>query len=315
MKRSCEFDGRGPRMAGVTGPVGDDLLRAAIDTGRVNALAARAHRRLDRDLARIAPGLGGVPLDAAQVGMVAQIGVHCTGWLAPDPLHAVNLAGVWTFVADWLIDHRAASIAEVDDLVARCVAVGQHAPLAPDDGVGARLVAAIRDGLRLRGPADAWGPAWVAEIRRYLTAMRLELQWRSGAKPSIDEYLSNHDSVGLRFAFATLLVVDEAGPEDWRPGPGTLSEAADATALVIRLANDLAGAARERAYGDVNVLTLGMASEQVGDRIRRETERCRELYAAVPPVHQRRVSYLERVLGFNLGVYGAGDYWAPDAGA
>ena len=178
----------------------------------------------------------------------------------------------------------------------------RHPPLTPDDGVGTRLVAAIRDGLRSSAHADAWGPAWVAEIRRYLTGMRLELQWRSGAKPSIDEYLSNHDSVGLRFAFATLLVVDDAAPDDWRPGPGTLSEAADATALAIRLANDLAGAARERAYGDVNVLTLGMASEQVGDRIRRETERCRQLYAAVPPVHQRRVSYLARVSGSNLGV-------------
>lgn len=299
----------------MTEAAGDNLLRAAIDVGRASALAARAHRRLDRDLARIAPGLGGVPLDATQVGMVAQIGVQCTPWLAPDPLHTVNLAGVWTFVADWLVDHAAQSTADVDDLLACCVAVGRGARPAPGDGVGAALVAAIRDGLHSRPLDEAWGHAWVAEIARYLTAMRLELEWRSGAKPSMDTYMSNHDSVGLRFAFATLLIVDDAAPQDWHPGPGTLSEAADATALAIRLANDLAGASRELAYADVNVLTLGMAPEEVGERIRRETTRCRALYAAVPAVHRRRVSYLERVLGFNLGVYGAGDYWAGDAGA
>ncbi len=282
-------------------PDGLDGLRAGMEIGRTTAMAARAQRLLAAEL-RALPG-DAIVFDEAMLSLLAQVGAHAAGWLPLDRLHVVNRASLWIFAVDWLVDRQSDSVARVDEVIARNISVLEGQP-ARDAVAG--LLAATRTAVATGG---ALLPAFDDEARRVLVAMRREWDWREGPTPSPDTYMSNMDSIGLRFAFVTLLAVDGATGADWQPGPGTLSAAADATARVLRMVNDLAGFERERAFGDVNLLALGPTAAQVRETIRAETARTVRLLARQPRPRRRFAGYLERVLGFNIGLYSTTDYW------
>lgn len=281
-------------------PGGLDGLRASTEIGRTTATAVRAQRLLAAELEALADEVTG--LDASMLSVLTQVGAHAAGWLPLDRLHVVNRASLWIFAVDWLVDRHADSVARVDDVVARNIEVLEGRPAR--DGV-----AGLLDATRTAVANGALLPDFDDEARRVLGAMRREWDWRDGPAPSPDTYMSNVDSIGLRFAFVTLLAVDGATRADWRPGPGTLSAATDATARVLRMINDLAGFERERAFGDVNLLALGPPAAQVREAIRADTARTVRLLARQPRSRRRWADYLERVLGFNTGLYGTTDYW------
>jgi hypothetical protein len=288
-------------------------LTSATEHGRVGAKAALGQRELDQEMSEYGAAFDAKPFDGALLSLLALVNAYCAPWLRMSDLHTGNRASLWLFGFDWQVDHQAQTSDEVDDLVSRTLAIADGGEAGTADGLGT-LLARIRAELAAKPAFALLAPAWREELARTVAAMAREHRWRVGpTRPTVAEYLDNADNLGLAFVFSTLLVLDGAPPQAWQAGPGTLREAVLATQQLLRFINDVGTRKREAAYGDLNVLELGLTQPAVDAQIADRTRRCLELYATLRRhehgIPRHWVSYLERVLGFNVGLYGVADYW------
>ncbi|OLB77481.1 MAG: hypothetical protein AUI14_16015 [Actinobacteria bacterium 13_2_20CM_2_71_6] len=285
----------------------EDLL-AGREWGRICALAGECQR----DLAECADSYGGLflarPFDPALFGTLAFACAFGGPWLTPDQLRVAARTCLWCFGLDWLVDYVATTPGEVDGIVRRCLAVAGGAAPGPDDEL-TRFLADIRDDLSAAGTFPALHPIWYDELRRMLTAMARERDWRSAgdARPTFDEYLHNADNLGFSFVYVShWFLAGEPVPAE---RVGELRAAGWEVQRVIRLLNDLGTYERDVTWGDLNALMLGVTRSDVSRRVAALTDHCRELIRPLRVEHPKLTVYLSRQIGFNMGFYRIGDYW------
>jgi hypothetical protein len=272
--------------------------------GATCALAAQGQRDLQR-LADADPEMfPRVPFDGSVFGTLAMANAFSAPWLGADALRTANRASLWAFRVDWFADHLATDPAELADLTAACLAVADGAE--PPDRLTA-LLAGIRDELARRPDFQVWQPVWREELRRMLAAMTIELDWRTtNATVTVARYLDNADNLGSSFVNVSHWL---ANPE---PGPAVAADVLAATRAqqrVIRVLNDLATVERDRAWGDLNLLLLGLGRAEVAELLSTLTG---ESAAALEPVRASQpelADFLHRQVEFCRGFYGLTDYW------
>src|SRR5690242_8666788 len=108
-------------------------IMPATESGRVCAVAGRAQREVREWAARYDGLFGAGPFDPTLFNTVCLRTAFSAPWLGSTALRVTNRVAVWSFGAGRLIDHVATSRADVQDLVARCLAVAGGAPPAQND--------------------------------------------------------------------------------------------------------------------------------------------------------------------------------------
>ncbi|MFC6879821.1 MULTISPECIES: terpene synthase family protein [Actinomadura] len=306
-------------------PVEAGEIRTAAEQGRICALTAQCERDL-QSCAKTYPGLfSGRPFDATLFNAVSMANAFGSPGCTREQLETANRTSLWIFALDWQIDYLATERADVDAVVAECLAAGRGEP--PDGDVPlARFLTDIRERLATSPSFGAFEEVWTDELRRMLAAMAREWDWqaartaegkaaagggtRPGAVPpgpSLDDYLANADNFGSTFV--------NAGHWIFNSEPGALArldallEASRDVQQVLRLLNDLATYRRDVAWGDLNALLLGADRETVTARIAELVERCRERLGPLRGPCPAETAYLERQIGYSMGFYGGTDYW------
>ena len=288
-----------------TGPTGPDAAAAAHASGVTCAVAAQGQRDLQR-LADADPVLfPRVPFDGSVFSTLAMANAFSAPWLGADALRTANRASLWAFRVDWYADHVATSADQLAELTSACLAVADGAE-PPDPLTG--LLAGIRDDLA-RGPEFRGAqPVWREELRRMLDAMAVEAAWRASASTvTVEQYLGNADNLGSAFVNVSHWLANPE-PTVHNVVPQVLA-AARAQQRVIRVLNDLATYERDVAWGDLNLLRLGLDRAGAEDLLARLT---RELDDALVPLRAgqpRLATFLHRQAEFCRGFYGLTDYW------
>lgn len=267
-----------------------------LELGRCCALAVACARDLMRHARRYDGLFPDGVFDSGFYQALGLAGAFGSPWATVEELRAGGRASLWVFAVDRLIDDVAGSRAEVETLVAECLAVA-------DGAEPRRPVTEFLAGLRAGLPGEA--RAWRDQLGRMLMAMLREWDWRSGERPTLEEYLDNADSTGSSFVNVSHWL---ATGDAWTLAHlDRVREASQATQRYLRLLNDLATAGRERGHGDVNALSLGAGREEVTARLGRLSA---EAVRLIGPLDSPRTAfYLERQLTFNTGFYGLSDYW------
>jgi hypothetical protein len=284
---------------------------AAIEFGRVAALAGHGHRDLARVTARYPELFPARPFDPAMLATIAYATAACAPWLSRAGARMVNLVSLWLFGLDLRTERL--TPAAVRDLRRRCLAVADGADAQSGDQVG-EMLALVRD--RLAGTVPGFtsrSDVWREALSATLTAVVRERTWTTrlsaatrGRPPSPAEYLDNAASTGFAVVFSVLWLIDTAGREAFG---ANLTAAVDAAQRVLRLVNDLGSYGREMESNDVNVLRLGMTRAELTVQIATATDRLLDLAAVVRSTRPRLATYVERQVGFAVGLYGAGDFW------
>lgn len=286
-----------------------EALSSATESGRVSALAAGGQRDL-ADRAVAYPELfPPKPFDGTLFGSVALANANTAPWCTGDQLTVVNRSALWMCAADWRIDYLSKTADEADAVVARCLAVADGEEPDADDALG-RFLAEIRDALGAGTPELR--RAWSAELRLVLGAMARERRWTldhaaGGPLPSLDRYLANSDSFASSFVNVShWIALGEAA---------TLARLPDLTAAgrivqrILRLVNDLATYERDVAWGDVNVLMLGVDRAEVTAMVGALVEECLGRLEPLTGHCPQETVYLARQIGFSSGFYRVGDFW------
>jgi signal transduction histidine kinase len=287
-------------------------LTAAVELGRIAALAAGGQRDLQERATAYPELFPSRPFDATVFSAVSQSTAFGAPWCTREQLRIANRTALWIFALDWRIDHLSRSRAEVDEIVRRCLAVVDGAEPVADDPLGAFL-AEIRDELAATPAFEQWSAAWRAEFARMLGAMTRERQWTfdrdagvADWSPSLDDYLENADNFGSSFVNVSHWIA--------MGEPKTLDRLAELTAAgrtvqrILRLVNDLATYARDVQWGDLNALML-VAEKDVTDHLANLVEECRLLLRPLSQVCPREARYLARQIGFSTGFYQLADFW------
>ena len=286
-------------------------MQAAAEVGRIGVLAATGQR----DLAQVAakyPDLFPQRLfDHAMFGTIALANAYSAPWLGKAQARVLNLASLWLFGLD--LHAERISPAEIDDLAQRCLAVADGGDPEPGDGI-TELLAIVRT--ELAGAASRFTASravWREALRQTLVAVAREQTWTAAmgtddrGLPTPDEYLGNAASTGFSMVFATLWLTGSTSTE---PAFGAdLSAAVDAAERVLRLINDRGSYAREKRSGDLNVLMLGLTRAQLDRQIEESTYGCLARLRPLRANQPQPVTYVERQVGFAIGLYGAGDFW------
>ncbi|MEV7805956.1 terpene synthase family protein [Microbispora sp. NPDC088329] len=288
-----------------------DELRAAELLGTTVAVAALSQRDLQECGTTYSSLFPDDPFDVTLFNAVALANAFGAPWLSFKQLRIANRTSLWIFAVDWLIDYKADSRAQVDDVARRILAVADGA--SPDDPL-TRFLADIRDELATAPGYAQWGSAWRDQVERLLVASAREWDWKAAraagdnsALPSFEEYLDNADNYGSSLVnighwiyngdLAALAHFDE------------LRAAGDEVQRILRLLNDLATYERDLTWGDLNSQMLGVGREQVLARVAELIDNCRKLLEPLRDACPREVTYLERQIGYSLGFYGITDYW------
>ncbi|WP_169948476.1 terpene synthase family protein [Microbispora sp. H11081] len=285
---------------------GEETALAA-DLGRTCALAARCQRDLQAGAAPYGDLFPARPFDPAFFAGVSMVTAFGSPWASPGELRAVGRASLWIFAVDRLVDQVAGSRAEVETLVAECLAAAGAGP-AQDAPAVVRYLTDLRDELAAEPAYPALGPVWLDRLGRTLRAMVQEWRWREeGAPVSLDEYLQGADGCGSSFVNVSHWI--RTG-DPWTLGNiDELLRVSDEVQRYLRLLNDLATRERERALGDANALAFGVGVDEVTARMNEIRRRCLTLLEPVRAGSRRTAAYLERQIGFNTGFYGLADYW------
>jgi hypothetical protein len=238
---------------------------------------------------------------------------YSADWLTPEQLRLAARTCLWCFGVDWLVDYVATTSNEVNDIVQRCMAVADgRAPVPGDDLT--QFLAELRTELATSSGFEAVYPIWRDELRRMLTAMALEWDWRSVrragglAVPTVEDYLDNADNLGFSFVYVTHWSLTGEYHSDRM---GELRVAGWRVQRVIRLINDLGSYERDRLWGDLNCLMLGLTRADVIEVISASIDHCRQLLRPLRAGQPKLSRYLARQVGFNLGFYQVADYWKP----
>ncbi|MEV0155710.1 terpene synthase family protein [Micromonospora sp. NPDC050686] len=234
-------------------------------------------------------------------------------WCTAEQLRAANRIVLWGFALDWLIDHRAGSRDEVDDLVARCLAVADGEPPAAGDHLGGYL-AAVQAELDTVPAFAAHRPLWRDCLRATVEAMAREWSWKDAwrvggrsALPDLDDYLANADNHACTIVNighwlytgdeATLAHLDE------------LVAVSNEVQRALRLVNDLGTYERDLRWGDLNAILLVEDEAQVRDRLAALVADCRRRLVPLRSSCPREADYLARQIGFSSGFYQLADFW------
>ncbi|WP_214414249.1 terpene synthase family protein [Sphaerisporangium fuscum] len=280
---------------------------SAAECGAISALAGRSQRQM-RQWTAAHPGLfSAKPFDDALYSTVSMAMAFSGPWYTAEQLSMANKACLWTFALDWLVDYVCASPAEVNALLPRCLAVGDGAEPGAGDDL-ARMLAEIRQELARAEGFPALGPVWREELQRMLEAMTREWEWKnSQVTPSLEEYLANADNHAFVFVL-TCHWIHTGGP-DAGTAVGQVRRAARAVQRVMRLLNDLSSYNRDRRWGDVNALLLGVPLDDVTQTVAALTAEARKLLGELR-VHQAPLAdYMERQMDFCAGFYQIGEFW------
>ncbi|MEW2358155.1 terpene synthase family protein [Spirillospora sp. NPDC029432] len=286
-----------------------DAVRAAAEHGKICALAARAQRDLQGCADRHPELFAARPFDGALFGTVSLANAFGSPDDSAAQIEIANRTSLWIFALDWLVDYKARSRAEVEEVLAGCRAVGDGGDPVPGRPLTAFL-AEIRDRLAEAPGFAELRPVWRDELERMLRSMALEWEWKSAGaagRPTFEEYLDNADNFGSTWVNIAHWI--STGGPSWTDHLDDLRAASREVQRVLRLLNDLATYERDVEWGDLNALLLGTGREAVTERIAVLVERCRELIGALHGPCPREAVYLERQIGYSIGFYGATDYW------
>lgn len=284
----------------------------AAEQGRICALAAKGQRDLARRAAAYPELFSGAPFDAALLGNIAMAIAFGAPWCTAEELRLTNRAVLWGFALDWQVDYLAKSRLEIDRLVDSSLAVVDGATPAPDDALG-RFLAELCAELAAAPAYPQLRGQWRAAVRRTVTAMAVEWDWKSarkdlnGALPTFDEYLANADNLACTVVNVAHWI-HTGDPATHRLLP-RLVEASDEVQRVLRLVNDLGTYQRDLEWGDLNAIMLVADRSEVEQRIGALVDHCQELLA---PLHDRcpqQATYLARQIGFSSGFYRSTDFW------
>ncbi|TDB98605.1 hypothetical protein [Actinomadura sp. 7K534] len=281
-------------------------LPAATPSGAICAVAGQAGRETQRWAERYGRLFSAKPFDPTLYNTVCLCTAFSAPWATSDELQLTNRTAVWGFGVDWRIDYVATSRAEVDDVVAGCLAVADGEPPADDDLM--LSLADIRDGLAESPAFPALLPAWRDQLARFLHAMAHEWDWRSaGKRPTLAEYLDNSDNFGFSFAFLSQWI--SASPPPGEADIAAIQAASWAAQRAGRLINDIGSYERDVEWGDLNALLLDVGRDEIDRHVAELTGRFREVVVPLREDHPRLAYYLERQIDFCIGFYGETDYW------
>ncbi|MBB2747953.1 UNVERIFIED_ORG: hypothetical protein FHR35_007834 [Microbispora rosea subsp. rosea] len=293
-----------------TKPTGEEL-RAARECGAAAAVSAELQRDL-RKCQDAYPGLFPTrPFDSALFSAVAQANAFGAPWASADRLRVASRTALWIFALDWLLDYVATSRDEVDLLVRGCLDVADGSPPPLDFPLG-HFLAEIRDELAAAPAFTAREAVWREELRRILSAMAREWDWKTAARegvplPTLDEYLDNADNFGSSFVNVSHWI--RGGNPAALGRFDELRAASGQVQRVLRLLNDLATYERDLAWGDLNARMLCSGREEIAERVGVLIDGCGELLEPLRDVCPDEVVYLERQIGYSMGFYGITDYW------
>ncbi|MCO6010669.1 terpene synthase family protein [Actinoallomurus purpureus] len=290
-----------------------DERATAAEHGRICALATDCLRDL-RDCAAAYPELFPPdPFGPTVFSGVALANAFGSPWATPDQIRIATRTALWAFAADWLVDYVATSWEEVDEIIRGCMAVTESVVPATEVPLQ-RFLASIRAELETSAVWPALSAAWCDALRRYLRANAREWKWKTAytggdtsALPTFAEYLANADNFGSHLVNVSHWISNESvdGPERLRP----LAVAGEEIQRTLRLVNDLASYERDLAWGDLNILMLGVGRDEVDRRIDELAGDCDRLIGALADGFPREAAYLRRQLGYSMGYYGMTDYW------
>ena len=228
-------------------------------------------------------------------------------WAGASELRLSGRMGVWVCALDDHIEQEIAALAELDEFIERCNAVlrtgkrdDRHPLLASLSGWQAELAA--------EPLYPELAGLWERKFASCLSAMRHD--WVVGAArangedpPStIEEYLRSADSISVwQVHFPRWLC---SANTELVEHLDTLVPALDDVAVVSRLANDLAGYARERSDPrENNALMYGVTPDWVREEIDRRLESVRDRLAGlVAKDHQAAIGVL-RLADWTVGMY------------
>ncbi|WP_067818932.1 terpene synthase family protein [Actinomadura kijaniata] len=275
-------------------------MREATDH-QITATALACARDLQDRMRRYPTLFPDPPLGPDTATRVAQAIAWGAPWCTPAQLRAPARTALWIFAVDWLIDHQATGAEQVRALVDGCLRVADGHP---PQGALETMLAELRADLADR---DAM-PVWREELRRMLTAMEREWAWVAGHAPTWRQYLDNADNFGSTWVNVTHWIV--TGDDATREHLDVLRRASRLVQQALRLYNDLATIGRDRSWGDLNALMLGLdetaARRHIDDLITRR-DRCLEPLRTACP---RQITYLRRQIEYSAAFYGDGrDYW------
>ncbi|MFB4313697.1 terpene synthase family protein [Actinomadura sp. 21ATH] len=292
---------------------GGDPMRDAFGAGRVMAQAVRAARELVRS-AEAHPGLFAADaIDATTFNALACANAFAAAGVGARGMRVLNRTALWLFGLDWLVDHKAAALAEIEDINGRVLAVLDGAAPLPGD-VLTPFLAEIRDEVSESPAFPRLRDAWRDALVRVLDAGAREWEWKAAAAagdrsalPSLDAYLDNADNIGSAWVNLShwIALADPATVEHVAP----LREADREVQKALRLLNDLATYERDLAWNDLNALMLVDDRAAVSDRLDAIVRNCRALLEPLRDACPDGADYLARQLGFNSAFYGASDYW------
>lgn len=285
--------------------------RGATAAGRTCAVAADGQRDLARCVASYANLFTAASFDASLLASVTLANAFSAPRVDADGLRLLNRTTLWAFALDWLVDHEAADRESIDDLSRRCLSVADGAEPEPGDQLG-EFLASIRDELWSGSHPGALAPVWREELRRMLTAMAVEWDWKARGPEglgslTVEEYLDNADNLGSSFVNFS---------HWWAGGSAvTVQDVAEvlaagrATQRVIRLLNDLATYERDVTWGDLNVRMLGVSTTDIQARIGSLVEESTAVLARLRVRQPDHAAFLRHQVEFCQGFYGVSDYW------
>ncbi|TMR06265.1 terpene synthase [Actinomadura soli] len=308
----------GPKTSSV-----EDEIQRALEAGRTAALAADCQRDL-QEWAESYPVLFSArPFDARLYGTVALANAFGAPWESADRLRIAVRASLWVFAADWIVDYVAKTRDEIDAVTRDCLAVadadGRVRKAAEPGTPGAELARCLADiqaDLATVPAFDAHRWAWRDQLRRYLTAMALEWDWKAdgahrgsggAARLTFEQYVANADNFGSSLVNIAHWIF--TGDDPTLAHLGALWKISEKVQCVLRLLNDLATYERDVSWGDLNCLMLGVDRSTVAARITSIVDDCRESLRPLRDVCPTQVDYLERQIGYSTGFYGITDYW------
>lgn len=293
---------------------GYDQISAAMEQGRICALAARGQRDLQRCVEARPDLFPREPFDAALCSNIALAVAFGAPWCTAEQLELTNRTVLWGFAVDWLVDQAAKSADEVGRLVSTVLAVADGAP--PQSGQPlAGFLSELRDELACAPTFAQLHPVWREELRRMLAAMAREWDWRTATGPdggpaplpTFAEYLDNADNLAATFVNVTHWIhAGDAGTADHL---SELIAASNVVQQVLRLVNDLGTYERDLRWGDLNALMLVADRSEVQHRIAALVDHARELLAPLAVHCPVQADYLARQIGFSSGFYRGTDFW------
>jgi hypothetical protein len=228
-------------------------------------------------------------------------------WASPDDMRLSGRMAVWVCAVDEHIERDVTEPAELDQFIDRCVDVVRTGRR-DDTGPLLACLSGWQRELAGRPEYPVLADLWADKFTACLLAMRHD--WlvgrarANGTEPesTLEEYLANADSISLWQVHLPRWV------SPWCAGLvdhlDVLVPALDDIAVVSRLANDLAGYARERSDPrENNVLMYGVAPEWVHAEIARRLGAVRGRLAALVAREYLPAVGLVRLADWTVGIY------------